>query len=146
MIKYIKGDLLESDCDVIAHGCNCFGSMGAGIAKQIANKFPKAFKVDFFTERGNKDKLGTFTVAEDGKLVYNLYTQYKYGFGLQVDYVAIKSSFEKMKTDLYDRGIFEDSKIGIPMIGAGLGGGDWEKISKIINEIFVAKEIYVYTL
>ena len=36
MIKYIKGDLIKlaqkGKFDIIAHGCNCFCTMGAGIA------------------------------------------------------------------------------------------------------------------
>jgi len=39
MIRYVDGDLVqmakEGKFDVIAHGCNCFCAMGAGIAPQI---------------------------------------------------------------------------------------------------------------
>ena len=38
-MKIIKGDLiklaLQGEFDVIVHGCNCFCTMGAGIAKSI---------------------------------------------------------------------------------------------------------------
>lgn len=44
-IIYVKGNLLNSDCNVICHGCNCFNIFGAGIAggnwnliEQIINK------------------------------------------------------------------------------------------------------------
>lgn len=26
----VKGNLLISDCDIIAHGCNCFNNLGGG--------------------------------------------------------------------------------------------------------------------
>lgn len=43
MYKEIKGDLiklaLEGEFDVIAHGCNCFCTMGAGIAVAMKNTF-----------------------------------------------------------------------------------------------------------
>lgn len=36
----IKGNLLESDCDIICHQTNTLGIMGGGIALQIKNKYP----------------------------------------------------------------------------------------------------------
>ena len=43
MVNVIKGDLiklaLEGKFDVIGHGCNCFCSMGAGIAVPMAKTF-----------------------------------------------------------------------------------------------------------
>ena len=43
MINYVKGDLIalakEGKFDVIAHGCNCFNVMGAGIAPLMAETF-----------------------------------------------------------------------------------------------------------
>lgn len=45
-MKVIKGDLvelaLEGKFDVIIHGCNCFNTMNAGIAKQIKRIFSEA--------------------------------------------------------------------------------------------------------
>ena len=42
MIHYAKGDLFDTDHQIIAHGCNCRGGYGAGIAGQMAKKYPKA--------------------------------------------------------------------------------------------------------
>jgi hypothetical protein len=41
MVKIVKGDLLKSDCQYIAHGVNCQGVMNSGIAKQIRDKYPE---------------------------------------------------------------------------------------------------------
>ena len=45
----IKGDLIKlaikGDFDVIIHGCNCFCTMGAGIAKSIKTAFPEAYLI-----------------------------------------------------------------------------------------------------
>lgn len=50
-ITYIKGDLLEnpSQFDGVAHGCNCFHSFGAGVARLIRDKFIDAWKADLET-------------------------------------------------------------------------------------------------
>ena len=45
-----KGDLIQKaragEFDVIVHGCNCFCTMGAGIAKTIKQVFPAAYLAD----------------------------------------------------------------------------------------------------
>jgi len=41
---------------------------------------------------------------------------------------------------------FGKRKIGIPKIGSGLGGGDWDIIENIVNKVFVDTDIYVYIL
>ena len=58
----VNGDLiklaLKGNFDVIAHGCNCFCTMGAGIAPQMAAAFG-ADKFPMEQEKpGNINKLG----------------------------------------------------------------------------------------
>jgi O-acetyl-ADP-ribose deacetylase (regulator of RNase III) len=65
--------------------------------------------------------------------VLNAYTQYKYGRNhadgdaVPVDYDAITLCMRKINHN------FKGMHIGLPMIGAGLAGGDWEKIKQIIK-------------
>ena len=39
----IRGDILQSDADIIVQQVNCRGVMGAGLAKQIASQYPEEF-------------------------------------------------------------------------------------------------------
>lgn len=54
--KEVNGDLiklaLSGKFTAIAHGCNCYKTMGAGIAKQIAERFPNVFEADKATMLG----------------------------------------------------------------------------------------------
>jgi len=145
-MKTISGDLLQlamaGEFDVIVHGCNCFHMMGAGIAKSVADCFPEAFEADKATKRGDRAKLGTISYAKvqrgsptsydiDGFLevyVVNAYTQF-HG-GANVDYGALRSCFRAVA----DRFRHDGVSIGYPMIGAGIGGGDWSRIAPIIDE------------
>ncbi len=137
-MNIIKGDLvqlgLKGSFDVIVHGCNCFCTMGAGIAKSIRDNFPEAYQADLRTEMGDKTKLGTYSYAQVNKqenrlTIVNGYTQYDFsGENILVDYRAIRELFSKIKTD------FRNQRIGYPKIGAGLAKGDWQVISGIINE------------
>jgi O-acetyl-ADP-ribose deacetylase (regulator of RNase III) len=70
-------------------------------------------------------------------IVCNALTQKYYGGDLDVcyvDYNAIRECFKKIKSRLTFSGYGEKYKIAYPKIGAGLGGGDWDIISKIIDE------------
>lgn len=156
MYNEIDGDLItlakEGKFDVITHGCNCLSNMGAGIAPQMA----RAFGVNTFDmERQGPDieKLGcidykTFVLGEntvwsldDYKnnknepelTVVNSYTQYRYGrnhadgTSRPLDYEALTLCMRKINN------VFEGKHIGLPKIGAGLAGGDWNRIKTIIQ-------------
>ncbi len=136
-MKTIKGDLIQlalsKKFDLIIHGCNCFCSMGAGIARQIRETFPDAYQADIATTPGDKNKLGKYSQADiqiNGKslTIINGYTQYHYsGPNVLVDYEATMILFSLIKIN------FSGKTIGYPKIGAGLAKGDWEKISTIID-------------
>lgn len=134
MLKIINGDLIamakNGDFDVIVHGCNCFHTMGAGIAKQIAKEFPWALEADISqTENGDIGKLGTYTVGynpEKKFIVLNAYTQYKPGANFNID---------AFRTILWKISQFESSvKVGFPLIGGGIGGGHHDEIIESLQE------------
>ncbi len=147
VIEY-KGNLLDTDCNVIIHCCNCFNRMGSGIAKAISDRWPEVRAADDQTVAGDKDKLGTFTFAEvDGRIVFNLYGQYRYGTdSRKVEYPALKQGLSLIKEHLEDNGGFAFYKVGTYPLGCGLAGGDWEIVRPIIEEVFGDQEVHVYTL
>lgn len=133
-MKLVKGDLLAmakaGEFDIIIHGCNCFNVMGAGIAAQIAQQFPDAQIADNETVRGDPGKLGTYTIGMGGRLVIlNAYTQYgTSNTGKDVfEYTAFERVLDKIATR------FGKWRIGLPMIGMGLAGGDAERIIPMIE-------------
>ena len=137
-MRIMQGDLIklaqEGQFDIIAHGCNCFCQMGAGIAKTIKSTFPEAYKADCLTVKGDKDKLGTCSFAtvkviEDNCDIVNAYTQYNWkGKNPKVDYDSVRKCMKWIKQK------YTGKRIGLPKIGAGLAGGDWNIIQKIICE------------
>lgn len=152
-MKSIDGDLLKlaknGYFDIIVHGCNCFHTMGAGIARQVKNIFPEAYTVDVSeTIKGDKEKLGTISYVNlknalgNPLTIVNGYTQYSiYGKKKAVDYDAIRSVFEIIREHFLLGN--PKLKMGLPRICAGLAGGDWNKISKIIDDELKG---YNYTL
>ena len=143
-IKVIKGNLIDlakkGKYEAICHGANCFCKMGSGIAVEIKKNFPGAYDADCKTESGDIRKLGDFTYFIQNYddrvlLVFNLYSQYNYNAKTKpLDYEALTLSLRKMAWELKQ---WKLTKIGMPLIGAGLGGGDLALIIPIIY-----KELY----
>lgn len=157
--KYKVGDLIEAvkngEVNVFGHGCNCFCTMGSGIAPLIKEAFPKMYAADLKTEKGDKAKLGTFTMAllKDGSTAgFNLYSQYGYNRRKQglrdLDYNALYDSLDQMKKALqsFTDGSVGEYRIGFPKIGAGLAGGDWNVIEAMIKSIFSDCDVTIYVL
>ena len=130
-MKRVKGDLLElaraGEFDVIVHGCNCFNTMNAGLARQIREQYPQAYAVDRATTDGDLNKLGTYSSVDTGKFtIVNAYTQYDFNrHGSRADvfeYTAFQLILEKLARQSLGR------RYGFPMIGQGLACGDPTRI------------------
>lgn len=132
-IVYRTGDLLSSSCKVILHGTNAQGVMGSGIAKQIRKKWPNVYEIYHLRYKTFGLNLGdiipVFTV--DGRVVVNCVTQENFGHDKKcyVDYDAIEQCISKIDNLVYN---WDTTEVGMPMIGAGLGGGEWPLIEDII--------------
>ncbi len=162
--REIDGDLIklahEKYFDVVAHGCNCFCRMKRGIAPQMA----QAFGCDYFemeeddragdiTKLGNIDYEYMYQREKDGRyyihipeewkishklIVVNAYTQYHWSSDTKpLDYEAFTLCMRKLNK------LFPGHRIGLPKIGAGLAGGDWEVLKKIIQTEFTNCDITV---
>ena len=156
-------DLLEAGAfEYGMHGCNCFHAMGGGIAGEIARRYPVVPAVDKkMTAHGDPRKLSTFTSAkvtskavilpakgipwsdkyemplapsvtyeeyplENHFTLINLYTQFTPG----PDFIP--SIFPTAIRGINSN--FKGKTIGIPLLGCGIGGGDW---LKVMNDLLI---------
>ncbi len=162
-VEMIEGDLLDfpNEINVIAHSCNTRNIMGAGIAKQIKDRYPQAYEADTkaFNIEYDKDGqyvhwLGKFSKAEldDRKYIYNMYTQATIGTGREVDYEKFWQALKRVEQDLYEMNVskheYDGSPppiIGLPYgISCGLAGGNWGIIKAMIEDIFANSPIKCY--
>ncbi len=151
MIEYIEKSVIDVEMGIVAHGVNCQGKMGSGVAKAIREKWPIVY------EKYKKQSTGAamlggcqlVTVNPDDSLhVANCYTQiyYGYGGGKYADANAVGRSMEAvgMFADIYNLPVF------MPRIGCGLGGLDWDKdvlpIMEYVAEINNRVTFYVCDL
>lgn len=136
-IKEVEGDLIslfqKGEFDVIVHGCNCQNVMGAGIAKSLADIYPELVKVDnlYQIPVGDIHRLGNYSKLRVGdnpvtcQYIVNAYTQFNPGKDL--DYNALELVLKKINFQ------FKPERIGLPLIGCGLAGGNWNVVKKIIQ-------------
>lgn len=142
IIKEVSGNLVSMFLDRqvnMIHGCNCFCTMGRGIALEVRNRVPLLYEADRRTIAGSKEKLGHFTYTLiDDMVGINAYTQYHFarpipGTSRMVDYDAVRQVFRRIDS-MFGQKPVNDKPFGIPLIGAGLAKGDWSVISKIIDD------------
>ncbi len=132
-LKHVKGNLIDlaeaGKFDIIVQGCNCFNTMGGGIAREIRERYPMCAEIDRLTERGDYMKLGNWTEFDQGTfIIINAYTQYNMSTGEDVfEYTAFELILQKLCH------AYGDKRIGLPYIGMGLAGGDKDTILEQIN-------------
>lgn len=156
-MRTIEGNLLDCKTGILCHQANCQGVMGAGIAKQIKERYPRVYW-DYRRayERGEL-KLGEAIItilraegiAEPEKGSYRgvpslvcasvlAQNHYKPRGVCHTNMIALASGFKKVK-DFRD-GIYEASGLYLDIyipegIGCGLAGGNWNEVSSRIDMI-----------
>src|SRR5271168_1248693 len=97
---YRKGNLIDAAEPLIAHGTNCMGKMGSGVAKAIRRAFPEAYLTYRHLYETDGLQLGKvqFVYSRD-KIIANCNTQKFYGYdGNQYcDYGAITNCFMEVE-------------------------------------------------
>jgi hypothetical protein len=132
MNTIIEGNILDIKRGVICHQVNCQRIAGAGLAQQIKRRWPC-----WYTRFVNQEPflgLVTYYYLSPTVCIANLYAQKGYGREKRyTDYNAFRTCLNNIIwTFLVNR---SDIPIYLPYgIGCGLAGGDWNIVSKIIEE------------
>jgi O-acetyl-ADP-ribose deacetylase (regulator of RNase III) len=133
MITYIyEGDIFKLEGVFnFAHGCNCAGAMGKGIALQFKTKYPNMYREYRALCQERLFSLGdVFIYKHENVFIFNLGTQTTWK--TKADIKAIEAALEKMLSYANSNNI---NKIALPKIGAGLGGLHWNNVKNIIEKL-----------
>jgi O-acetyl-ADP-ribose deacetylase (regulator of RNase III) len=134
-MQVIQDNILNIQEGIICHQVNCKGVFGAGLALQIRDRYPQAYR--HYIEVHNKSGLHLgrpfYGWVSDKIIIYHLPAQYAFGrTGQHTDYNALRECLEVVANRTID---LINMPIYIPYsIGCGLGGGKWEVVSQIIEE------------
>ncbi len=119
-----------SRAHVLAHGVNCEGRMGAGIAVEFKRRFPSMFTR--YREMCNDGRLtpgGVYLEKNTSPWVLNLATQSKVG---RAELAYVHSCIKWIADHFEQEGI---TTMAMPRIAAGLGKLPWEPVEQIIQEL-----------
>jgi len=140
-VKIIDGDLFDTQAAYLCHQVNCQGKMGSGVAKQIREKYPLAymFYKKWCSDCSESSRLlgkVQIVMVNNGDFrpmaICNLFAQDMYGYNgkCYTSYTAFQSCLLELKES-----IPFGATIAMPYkIGCGLGGGNWDIISEMIEK------------
>ncbi len=148
MIEYIKGNILNVTEGIIVQQVNCKGVMGAGLAKQIRDKWPSVY--DRYLDRvyyspKNEDLLGitVWNKVDINLFVASIFGQYDYGHGTKF---TIYPALFKGLDYVFGMAEIDQIPVYIPKgLGCGLAGGNWDFVEAYIQDLdlFFDKKIKI---
>ena len=135
--RFIKGDLLKADADVICHQVNLQGVMGGGLALSIAMKYPNVNKC--YESYSKKDLGEVCMVYTDDFIVANCFSQRE---DFNTDYKALRECLSKVRKYMLDCGY---RTVAIPYkYGCGIANGKWDTVLGIFAQVFRGFNLIIY--
>ena len=140
MIVYCTGDIFLTKSQGIAHGCNCMGIMGAGVAYTIKNIYSNVYRTYRNRCLGNMFKPGDVYIDRTyDKWIINMATQNKFH---DANMKWINKCFEWI---IKNKDVEKLNSFAIPRIGCGLGGLTWDIVKKeSVEKYFRDSDINVF--
>lgn len=147
MIKFTKGNILESDAQALVNTVNTVGVMGKGIALQFKRAFPNNYKAYSKACKNDLVDIGKLFVFKDmnlttgEKIIINFPT--KKHWRNSSEYTFIETGLDDLIRIIESHNI---QSIAIPPLGAGNGGLNWARVKKIIETKLkdIDIEIFIY--
>jgi O-acetyl-ADP-ribose deacetylase (regulator of RNase III) len=153
MIHYLKGDATAPQVDgpaVIVHVCNDEGKWGKGFVLAVSRRWSEpervyrsAFEKPPFPALGDVQ----FVKVSEDLTVANLIGQHGVRSARSngpppIRYPAVGAGLEKVA----EFAARQKAVVAMPRIGAGLAGGSWDEIEKIVEQTLGGVEVHVYDL
>ncbi|MES2111904.1 MAG: macro domain-containing protein [Bacteroidota bacterium] len=133
MIKFLSGNLLESNACALVNTVNTVGVMGKGIGLQFKNEFSHNYVIYRKACLSHQPKTGQLLAVEDRslllgeRLIINFPT--KTHWRLSAEYSYIEQGLKALVKLIDEREIIS---IALPPLGCGNGGLDWAIVKKMI--------------
>ncbi len=147
MIRYITGNILDSEAQALVNTVNTMGIMGKGIALQFKKAYPNNYKSYERACKNEGVEVGKMFVTldrnttSDEKTIINFPT--KKNWRRPSEYKYIEDGLDNLIEVINARKI---KSIAMPPLGAGNGGLSWENVKKLIEHKLghLDIDIYVY--
>ena len=134
MIRYVKGNILESSAQALVNTVNTEGVMGKGLALQFKERYPENYRIYRSACKRGLFHVGEVLVTEHSdltgsKLIINFPT--KTTWRKPSSYQFIADGLVALKQELTARSI---TSVAIPPLGSRNGGLDWNRVKPMIEE------------
>lgn len=146
MIKYVKGNIFNTQMQTVVNTVNCVGVMGKGVALVYKLRYPKMF--DLYKDlciSGQIEigKLWLYNKEDNAPWVLNFPTKRHWKYPSKLEY--LEKGLEKFVDTFNDKGI---TSIAFPLLGTHNGGLDKEEVLRVMDK-YLAKcnipiEVYEY--
>ena len=146
MLYETKGDIVTGNFNFFVQQVNCKGVMGAGLAKQIRDKYPAVYYDYINAIKYENATLGHVLLSPaNGRICVCLFSQYGYGRDKRyTDYEAFSKCLTALQRMISDYPA--EYTIAFPYgIGCGLAGGDWNIIRPMLEQFSenVKQKVYI---
>lgn len=135
------GDLFNHSAEALAHGVNCVGVAGAGVAKIMAQRFPDAIlQYQTLARRGDLQPGGAMLCPAygDRPAILHCASQNRPGPDARPEW--LRSSLTQGLDLAHKNGI---ASVALPLIGGGIGGLAPAEAQRIIREVSEASPVAV---
>jgi O-acetyl-ADP-ribose deacetylase (regulator of RNase III) len=135
---FTKGDLLNTDgVRAYAHGCNCAGTMDAGVSVAFKKRWPAMLEAYAQRCAERKIKLGDVFAWREGKdTVYCLAIQETHA--KKATLPALEQSLQAM-VELAIKAKID--RIALPRLGAGTAALDPLRVKRVLTEVGAATDV-----
>ena len=142
MIHYVKGDIFESNAQVIVNPVNTAGVMGKGLALAFKNKYPHMFYIYKKACDRKFFDIGNLILVEDNErqiLLFPTKKDWRNPSSLEYIEIGLKEFLEGYR-------INNITSIAFPSLGCGCGGLKWEDVKSLMEKYLgqLTIDIYIY--
>lgn len=135
-VEVVKGDLFKSDCEALVNPVNCVGTLGKGLAKTFAQRYPeyaKRYKAQCKLGEVTLGKVTPYipdpdTFDPDSPCVIFSFPTKKH-WRDDSHYDSIREGMQDLIAQVHKLSI---KSVAVPALGCGLGNLDWDEVFPII--------------
>ena len=144
MIEYkLNQDIFKSKVDAIVNTVNCVGVMGAGLAKEFKERYPKMYREYRKKCENNKLKIGKlFVFRTINRLIINFPTKIHWKNSSKLEWIeaGLKYFVKNYKK-------WNIASVAFPQLGTSHGKLDWNNVRPLmenyLNSLDIDVEIFI---
>lgn len=134
MIRFTEGDIFDANHQIIVNPINCIGVMGKGLALEFKKRYPDNFAAYKEVCKENKLNAGDILpfILQDGRIIINFATKFHYAHNSKILFInrGLQQMTSYIINNIESNKLIIRGSIGIPALGCGLGGLNWELVRK----------------